>query len=328
VLPELKAQPELWENFAKPPANDVIVRMVDEPPTTDGVKDPVYAKSGSLGDDSARVTLISDPRNLHVLIETTRPQLTVTFQEETGELHVSRTSDAAGSSTALRESDARDSSHPAAKKKPAHKKEDDAKEKKDPVPAEPVFTRGGKLTVTKEGQCTMVNEKGEALLNAASFKQDTFKQGNGDGWIAEVRIPYTFVPAQNAWINGVDFGRYRVGIDTAPQQVVCIRSEASRVKKRLENGVLGTIDFWHRVWKERGIIPSGWHTPSVPAGAWEISDAGGYAHLIHAMALWIIYQDGHREWELIREQFPTAPKPCPPLPPSVLKAQGLQDVQK
>ena len=86
--------------------------------------------------------------------------------------------------------------------------------------------------------------------------------------------------------------------------------------------VLGTIDFWHKVWQERGIIPSGWHTPTVSASGWEVSDAGGYAHLLHTLALWIIYQDGRREWEIIREQFPTAPKPAPPLPESVLKAQG------
>lgn len=320
ILPEFKAQPALWDNFAKPPPGDVIVRMVDDPPATDGVKDPVYAKSGALGEDNARVTLISDPRNLHVLIETTRPQLTVTFQEENGELHAAQTGVHTGSNAAMRESDARDSSHlTAAKKKPAHKSDDEAKKT---GPAEPVFVRGGKLTVTKEGQCTLVNEKGEPLLHAAAFKQDAFKQGDGDGWIAEVRIPYTFVPAQNTWINGVDFGRYRVGIDNAPQQIVCIRSEASRVQKRLENSVLGTIDFWSRVWKERGIIPSGWHTPTAPAGAWEISDTGGYAHLIQTMALWMIYQDGHREWQIIRDQFPKAPNPCPALPSSVLKAQG------
>jgi hypothetical protein len=86
--------------------------------------------------------------------------------------------------------------------------------------------------------------------------------------------------------------------------------------------VVGTIDFWSRVWKERHIIPSGWHTPTAPAGAWEISDTGGYAHLIQTMALWMIYQDGHREWQIIREQFPQKPNPCPALPPSVLKAQG------
>ncbi len=214
--------------------------MVDEPPTTDGVKDPVYARSAPLGDDSARVTLLSDPRNLHVFIETARPQLTVTFQEDMGEPHASRAMEAAGAKTATRETDARDLSHPTAKKK-AHKKDDDPKDKKDAPPPEPAFTHGGKLTVTKEGLCTVVNEKGEALLNVAAFKQ-----GSGDGWTAEVRIPYTFVPGQNAWINGVDFGRYRVGIDTAPQQTVCLRSEAARVQKRLENGVLGTIDFWNR----------------------------------------------------------------------------------
>jgi hypothetical protein len=325
ILPELKKQPALWDTMAKGPVSDVPVRMVDEPPTTDAVKDPVYAKSASLGDDSARVTLISDPRNLHVFVETVRPQLTITFQEETGEVHASRTVPAPVSGAALHGSDERDARHLAAKKKPAHKKQDtDPEDKKEAPPAEPPFTHGGKLTLTKEGQCTAVNEKGEALLNVAVFKQNAFKQGEADGWIAEVRIPYTFVPAQNAWINGVDFGRYRVGIDAAPQQVVCIRSDAARVQKRLECAVLGTIDYWNRVWKERGIIPSGWHTPTAPAGAWEVSDAGGYAHLIHTMALWLIYQDGRREWEIIREQFPSAPKPAPALPPSVITLQGLK----
>jgi hypothetical protein len=192
------------------------------------------------------------------------------------------------------------------------------------VPPPPVFARGGKVMVTREGACTVVNEKGERLFAVASFKPAAFQQGDGYGWIAELRIPYTFVPVQNAWINGVDFGRYKVGIDTAPPQTVLVLSEASRVQRRLEAGVLGAIDYWHRVWKESGVIPSGWRTPTVQAGAWELSDAGGYAHLIHALALWVIYQDGRREWEIIREQFPSAPKPAPPLPASVVQAQGLE----
>jgi hypothetical protein len=283
-----------------------------------------------LGDDTAQVTLISDPRNLHVFIETTHPQLTVTFQEENSEMH------------ALEEAAARENeSHSANHKKhtkskngsgeageSAHKK--DSKDPKDPAEkengaAEPEpFLRGGKLTVSKDGKWTVVNEKGEPLLSVAIVKQGQFKQGNGDNWTAEVRIPYTFVPGQNAWINGVDFGRYRVGIDTAPPRTICILSEAARVRKRLENCVLGSIDYWHKVWKDRGIIPSGWHSPTAPAGAWEVSDTGGYAHLIHAMAYWLIYQDGGHEWELMREQFPSAPKPAPALPASVLKAQGLR----
>jgi hypothetical protein len=162
------------------------------------------------------------------------------------------------------------------------------------------------------------------LLHQAAFATATeFKQGEGDVWSVEIRIPYTFVPAQGLWINGVDFGRYRVGIDTAPQQTVLILSDAARVKKRLEQSVLGTFDYWHKVWKETGVIPSGWHTPTVKAGAWTLSDAGGYAHLVNTMALWMIYQDGRREWQIIREQFPASPLPAQPLPASVLKAQGF-----
>ena len=251
MLPELKANPALWDKAARANAGDAIVRIVDEPPATDGVKDPIYAKSTPLGDDSARVTLISDPRNLHVFIETTRPQLTVTFQEETGEAHAARTTAIDPAPRTLRGSDARDSSHPTAAKS---KKKEAAPSKPDPA-AEAAFTHGGKLTVTKEGKWTAVNEKGETLLATAAFKQDAFKQGAGDGWIAEVRIPYTFVPAQNAWINGVDFGRYKIGIDAAPPQIICLLSESERIRKRLENSVLGSIDYWNKVWKERGVIP-------------------------------------------------------------------------
>jgi hypothetical protein len=327
VLPELKASPALWEGAVKRAAGLPVVRLVDESPGTDAVKEPGYGKSTPLGEDSGRVTLLSDPRNLHVFIETTRPELTVTFQEDSGEVRPTRVAESAGSRERVRDLTAKSKKKSSSSKKkgkaPSKKSTTASKDKTPPAPPEPVFARGGKLTVTREGVCTLVNEKGERLLAVSAFNQAAFKQGEGEGWIAEVRIPYTFVPAQNAWINGVDFGRYKVGIDTAPQQSVFLLSEAARVQKRLEAGVLGAIDYWNRVWKESGIIPSGWHTPTVKAGPWEISDAGGYAHLIHAIALWVIYQDGRREWEIIREQFPGSPRPAPPLPASVLKAQGF-----
>ncbi len=330
VLPELKASPALWDAAGKKNALDARVRMLDEPPTTDGTKDAAYARSAALGDDAARVSLVSDPRNLHVFIETSRSQLTVTFQEENGEIRVAKTAMVSEPKrTVVRHLTAakKKTSSKSKKKKgrTAAKKTAPVKEKMGPpLPPEPVFARGGKLVVTREGVATMTNEKGEPLLHRAAFKAaPEFKQGEGEVWMVEVRIPYTFVPAQNAWINGVDFGRYKVGIDIAPQQTVSIVSEAARVQKRLEQGVLGTIDYWHKVWKETGVIPSGWRTPTVPASGWEISDAGGYAHLLKTMALWVIYQDGHREWEIIREQFPAGSMPAVPLPASVLKAQGF-----
>jgi hypothetical protein len=328
ILPELKAQPALWENAVHANPGDVIVRMVDNPPTTDGVKDDIYSKSKALGDDTAQVTLLSDPRNLHVFVETTRPQLVITFQEENSESRPAVTAPTTPAIVIKHQPTTKShrSRHKTRKRKKPSNDEDAPVHKKASTPAAPTappFIHGGKLTLTKDGQWSMVNEKGEALLSTAVFKPGTFNQGNGESWIAEVRIPYTFVPAQNAWINGVDFGRYKVAIDTAPAQTICILSDAARVQKRLEDGVLGTIDYWNKVWKDRGIIPSGWHSPTAPAGDWEISDAGGYAHLIHAIALWMIYQDGRREWEIIREQFPAMPKPAPGLPSTVLKAQGL-----
>ena len=38
--------------------------------------------------------------------------------------------------------------------------------------------------------------------------------------------------------------------------------------------VLGTIEYWHEVWKQAGVIPSGWHRDDVKAGGWTLSDAG------------------------------------------------------
>ena len=328
VLPELKAAPALWDAAWRKNAGDARVRMVDEAPITDGTKDAVYARSAALGDDAARVSMVSDPRNLHVFIETTRPQLTVTFQEDASDVRNSRTAEI---NEPARTGEHRLAAKTKGKGSPKKKKggggttskKGGASSKAD-APPEPVFSRGGKLIVTREGACTVTNEKGETLLCKAVFKAaGEFKQGEGDLWTVEVRIPYTFVPGQNTWINGVDFGRYRVGIDTAPPQTVCILSEASRVQKRLEQQILGTIDYWYGVWKQAGIIPSGWDTPTVKADGWALSDAGGYAHLLSMMSLWLIYQDGHREWEIIREQFPEQPIPATPLPASVLKAQGF-----
>jgi hypothetical protein len=71
------------------------------------------------------------------------------------------------------------------------------------------------------------------------------------------------------------------------------------------------------------MIPAAWSPEPARVGEWAVSDAGGYAGLVKTMALWLIYRDGRREWEIIRDQFPSSPAAAPPLPASVLKAQGL-----
>lgn len=96
------------------------------------------------------------------------------------------------------------------------------------------------------------------------------------------------------------------------------------VPARLEKLALGSIDYWHDVWKQLGVIPSGWHRDDVKANSWLLSDAGNHAHLLHCIAFILLDRDGKAEWQLIQSQSPAKPMPCASLPASVLKAQGLE----
>ena len=50
ILPELKKSPGLWNDAVKRNPGEALVRMVDEPPVTDGAMDAIYAQSGGIGD--------------------------------------------------------------------------------------------------------------------------------------------------------------------------------------------------------------------------------------------------------------------------------------
>ena len=176
--------------------------------------------------------------------------------------------------------------------------------------------RIGKIAIKKSAAGTAKNDRAAQLLVASAFAE-------GDRWSAELRIPYSVVPGQVQWMNGVEHGRYIVGCN-GKSQTVYFLSTSARVRQRLENLALGSIDHWHRVWKRTGIIPSGIGTPTAQAGAWEISDAGNCAHLIKAIAFWLIYTADQREWTIIQQDFAKDPRPAPALPASVLKAQGLE----
>jgi hypothetical protein len=95
------------------------------------------------------------------------------------------------------------------------------------------------------------------------------------------------------------------------------------VPTRLERLAIGSIDYWHEVWKQAGVIPSGWHRDNIKAGGWTLSDAGNYAHLLHCIAYVLIEREGKTEWQIIRDQTPARPMECEALPLTVKKAQGL-----
>ena len=138
------------------------------------------------------------------------------------------------------------------------------------------------------------------------------------------RIPYTVVPGQMQWINGVEHGRYTVVINDAQEQVFYMLSEPERIVRRLEAMALGTIETWYGIWHELGCIPSGYRGPNLRVDSWELSDLGNYAHLIKAIALWLMYQEGTSEWELIQQQLPSQPRVASSLPDGVLEMQGLK----
>ena len=264
LLPELKGNPALWEgNVPARFVGEPRVPIVDEPPATDAVREDAYVKlPATNGDD---VWLLGDPQNLHVFVESSKPEVALTFQHA--------------------------------------------------LPATPDI-RIGKITIKKNGTVTAVNDRAAKLLTVSA-------RAEGARWSAEVRIPYSVVPGQAQWMNGVDHGRYIVG-SNGKSQVAYFLSSATRVRVRLENLVLGSIDYWHGVWKRTGVIPSGTSAPTANAGPWEISDAGNYAHLIKTIALWLIYTADQREWTVIQQDLAKDPRPAPPLPESVLKAQGLE----
>ncbi|MFP4057717.1 MAG: hypothetical protein ACLF0G_12695 [Candidatus Brocadiia bacterium] len=177
--------------------------------------------------------------------------------------------------------------------------------------------RTGRIEVQRQGTVAATNDRGEPLLHVARFQ-------DGEPWAAELRIPYTVVPGQAHWINGVDHGRYEVSIHGGEPRVVYMLSKPARIVRRLEHAVLGTVDTWHRAWKELGCIPSGYRSRNLTVEGWELSDAGNAAHLVKTIALWLIYLEGTSEWELIQARFPDQATPAPPLPDSVLQAQGLK----
>ncbi|MFO8012406.1 MAG: hypothetical protein R6X20_03775 [Phycisphaerae bacterium] len=267
VAGHLAAHPDLWERrhrekFPKEP----LVRIVDDAPETDGRREGVYDASQPVRGEGVTVTLLADPKNLHVYVESERPEVTVEIRP--------------------------------------------AGDVREPVPV-------GRLALRKDGTSSAVNENGEPLLHrAAVFERKP--------WTGELRVPFGAVPGQPHFINGVEHGRYAVRVNGGEPVTVYMLSEPARIVRRLEALALGTIDTWHGVWKRLGMIPSGWHPDEAKrVRSWELSDAGHVAHVVKTIALVLLHRDGKREWDVMRAQFPTEPRPSRPLPRSVLEAQGL-----
>jgi hypothetical protein len=72
------------------------------------------------------------------------------------------------------------------------------------------------------------------------------------------------------------------------------------VKDWFELELGGGLRTWEAVLDEYGYIPTGIGCQSVTPGVVrdEFSDTGGYAHLISAASMWILYLEGRQDWKL------------------------------
>ena len=76
----------------------------------------------------------------------------------------------------------------------------------------------------------------------------------------------------------------------------------AEVRTALERELGEGLRTWQAIFQAKGYIPTGLGAGSCGAGfPWdELSDTGGYAHLITAGAQWVNYLEGKRDWELHR----------------------------
>lgn len=72
------------------------------------------------------------------------------------------------------------------------------------------------------------------------------------------------------------------------------------VKAALEKELGCGLRTWQALFKEKGYIPTSLGAGGMGGGyAWDdMSDAGGYAHLLSAAAQWLLHLEGKRDWEV------------------------------
>ena len=84
------------------------------------------------------------------------------------------------------------------------------------------------------------------------------------------------------------------------QKILPVATEAD-VKMALERELGGGLRTWETLFKKYGYIPTGIGAGAAVGGhyQWEdLSDTGGYAHLISAASQWLLHLENRADWEL------------------------------
>jgi hypothetical protein len=233
----------------------------------DGTKDSVYPETPQISNELTTLTLLSDPKTMHLWIESRAPKVRIKVQH-------------------------------AIKPRGAHE--------------------AGVLEITDQ-KSTCTNLQGSEINHTSNIS-------NGAKWTAEIRIPYTVVPNQAHWINGVDHAPYSIQLNSETGMVYMV-SNPERIISRLQTIAAESVQIWKEVWDDWGCIPSGYAADPKRAGKWIASDAGNIAHLIKTIAFVLIDQAQTSDWKLMKESIPQKPVEIPPLPEETLKKQGIPNIK-
>jgi hypothetical protein len=148
------------------------------------------------------------------------------------------------------------------------------------------------LTLRKNGDVQATGEGGAKLL----LEKHT-AAGADSRTHFEIRLPYQVNKDQGAWWTAIEHGRFSIASGSATRDAYLASTE-SQVRKALLAELAGGLRTWQRVFQERGYIPTGMNAGSIADTRWDnLSDTGGYAHLLAAAAQYLYYLEGQRDWK-------------------------------
>lgn len=125
-----------------------------------------------------------------------------------------------------------------------------------------------------------------------------------------VSLSRTLAKGQQPWANLIEHQLGTLELN-GEEKALRFVSYQDHVKLVLEEELGQGLRTWQALFKEKGYIPTGLGAGGMGGGyAWDdMSDAGGYAHLLSAAAQWLLHLEGKRDWEVhgLPRRQPTPP---------------------
>jgi hypothetical protein len=113
-----------------------------------------------------------------------------------------------------------------------------------------------------------------------------------------IHLPFMIQKQQGAWWTAIEHGRYSIRCGDATRNFYLMSTE-ERVRDGLRKELAGGLRTWEGIFRDKGYIPTGLdnlHTVGTMKPD-QLSDTGGYAHLIAAGAQYLLYLDHRCDWQ-------------------------------